>query len=388
MKKHHKEILEWMKITLYLGIIGFGGFSVLAYVKKLLVEEKKYITQKFYLNAVASISPLPGAMAVNMITFVGAELYGFWGAILGVITFITPSFLLMILLAKWYIKYGNTPYIEFLTNMFIPLILVFITNALFKISKGVFKEKISYVFTISAFLMLLFLKINVIYVILLFGLLGMILNKEEGHVEDIHLRRVPKSNKLYVTLFLISIALISIYVFYKNPFIFKMFYNFFLLGATGFGSGYSVIAVMDELIVRKLQWLNVKEFTTALIVGQITPGPVMITATFVSYYLKGFLGALYGTLGIFLTPMTLAFVLSKYQSKIRDKKWFVGFVKGVNPALVAILLRLIVKYSMILPLNIFSILILISSIIFIIKLNKPLYAVFSTIALGTIAYFI
>jgi len=109
------------------------------------------------------------------------------------------------------------------------------------------------------------------------------------------------------------------------------------MSLTLFGGGYVIVPAMQAVIVDGFHWLTVKEFSDAIAMGQITPGPVIITATFIGYRVAGFLGALVSTLAIFFPPGFVMILLSGFLKKIKDSNLIISIFKGMRPAIIGMI---------------------------------------------------
>jgi len=118
----------------------------------------------------------------------------------------------------------------------------------------------------------------------------------------------------------------------------KIFFIFLKIGSVLFGSGYVLFAYLDGELIDQLGWLNTAQLTEAVAVGQMTPGPVLSTATFIGYQVGGFTGALSATIGIFLPAFFFVWLLNPIVHKMRSSVWLTGFLDYVNVAAVAVML--------------------------------------------------
>jgi chromate transporter len=135
--------------------------------------------------------------------------------------------------------------------------------------------------------------------------------------------------------FIISYFKIDAYGWYKiNRTIFLTFSG---MSLTLFGGGYVIIPAMQQVIVEGFHWLNTKEFADAIAMGQITPGPVILTATFIGFRVAGYLGACVATFAIFLPPGILMIVLSGFLKKMKDSKVITSIFKGMRPAIIGMI---------------------------------------------------
>jgi chromate transporter len=348
-----KEIsLKYLFFTfLKIGAISWGGFmALIAVVQKQLVDKDKVIKEELVLDGISLASVLPGAVAINVITYVGYQLKGIKGALVSMVATVIPGFLLIVGLGVIYTTYGELP----VFTKFFMGILPAITAIILSVAYSMAKKQIT---DIRQFIICLLAAVCLLTIHSFFAtLIVIVLSALSGYY--FYYVPAPKSGKehnrtltlnykkwLYYTLatfgilalmvFVISYFEIDAFGWYKiNRTIFLTFSG---MSLTLFGGGYVIIPAMQQVIVEGFHWLSTKEFADAIAMGQITPGPVILTATFIGFRVAGYLGACVATFAIFLPPGILMILLSGFLKKMKDSNIITSVFKGMRPAIIGMI---------------------------------------------------
>jgi len=170
MKK--PTLVELLKTTFYIGVIGYGGPAILALMKKTFVHEKEWFSEKEFMNALSLAQILPGATGVSVMGYIGFKLHKFWGGILAPLLYILPATITMIILAWAYFTFGNLSFVKALFAGLGSLVVALLINATLILGKSVFKKFTvkswkGLIISLATFVGIFFLKINIIWLILL-----------------------------------------------------------------------------------------------------------------------------------------------------------------------------------------------------------------------------
>jgi chromate transporter len=350
-----------LKTAFWIGLTGYGGPALVSIMKKKFVEEYKWIEERDYLEGLSLSQLLPGAFSVTLIGYLGYRLKGFPGILLTPFFFLMPAFFFITGLSWVYMQYGNLPVIK---TMFIglgALVVALVINAIKTLSKSIFgklsiKNYKGYLITITIFCLGFFLKINVIYLILFSCFLGFLFfnfsneikngNDEKAVYSAVDNNGTVFTSKKFIYFFSASsvIILISLYLYF--PLLWQIFFTFFKIGLFGFGGGYTVIPLIQHQVVQLLGWVTLNEFRDGIAMGQITPGPVFITTTFIGFKIAWLWGAITATIASF-TPSLLAVVIfGKILIKIRHKKIVQAFIKGILSGFIGLLLMIALQFGL------------------------------------------
>jgi chromate transporter len=350
-------LLELIKTALYIGTIGYGGPAILALMKKTIVNEKSWISEEEFINALSLSLILPGATGVTLWGYIGHKLRKPWGGILAPFSFVLPSMTAITTLAWAYFTYGN---LKFVHSIFIglgALVVALLINATLMMAKSVFPKMDSNSYkgiTIAAlsFLGITFLHLNVVYIILISGIFGASFFYFSGEFEQekmlVHLKveiDIPKAGRLqnYLPLLIMVGVLAAIFLFIAGTWI--IFLTFLKIGALAFGGGFATIPLIQHIVVDGMHWLSLTAFRDGIALGQITPGPIFITATFIGFKVKGIIGALIATIGIFTPSLASIILLGRAHAKIKNLKIVKVIIKGFFSGFIGLLLAVVYQFG-------------------------------------------
>lgn len=315
------------------GTIGFGGgVGMLAIIRQEVVEKRKWIDDQELSTAVAMGQMLPGPFVSNYAEYIGYRLRGIKGMITAVSFLLLPSFLLMCLFGFIYFRYGRLPWVEKIFAGIQPMVVSILVWATWSIGRANVKNWRNAIIGLISVLMLI-LKIDVLLVVLLCGFLGIVFNalwqRKRGMTSTLGIVFLPLlitgNNAVFgLPLILQKAGDLSI-VFLK-------------MGTVIFGGGFAAIPFLQHEVVEMRHWLTTKEFIDAVAIGQMTPGPVAIMATFIGYRVLGFLGALLATLGTFLPSSLMLLGLIHGYERVKTNRLIQDFLSGVLPAVCGMLL--------------------------------------------------
>jgi chromate transporter len=324
-----------------IGLFGFGGgLGVLALLRAECVKKKHFITDDELATAVAMGQMLPGPFVPNYCEYIGYHLFGIRGALAAGAALVLPSFILMIILSWFYLTYSTLPGITLVFKGIGAVITSIILWASYEMGRVLIKNvkgMVIFFFALALFL----LKFDPILTVIISGILGIAFE----HI------RLNRRAMLAVPLLLFD--------FGKALELFSIFAK---IGTVIFGGGYAAIPFIQNEVCTVRNWLTAKEFVDAVALGQMTPGPVAITATFVGFKVMGIPGALIATLGIFLPSFLMLLIMVRVYRKISANVYVKSFFNGIKSAVVAILLSTGVFFAML-------------------NWQQPAYAVFGIVAL-------
>lgn len=345
--------LKYLFFTfLKIGSLSFGGFmALISVIQNQLVEKDKKIKNETVLDGISQASVLPGPIAVNVVTFIGYNLRGIFGAIISMISIVIPSFLLLCLLSYAYFQFGSLPTFDKVFNGIMPAVCAIIVAVALNMSRKNIQDYKQILISIASGLVLLFIGgfLSAFIIIFVGGLLGVLLYHKK-YYEDTTVAENRKDLKSgrnimrYLIPLLILVVLIVFIPIYLPKKGFSTIKNlrsidltFSGLSVTLFGGGYVMIPAMHEIIVDNLQWLTSKEFADGIALGQVTPEPIYISAAFIGYKVQGFLGALIATISVFLPAGLIMIISSKFLNFFKNSALVKAVFKGLRPAVIGMI---------------------------------------------------
>lgn len=313
------------KYFLRLGAVGFGGPVALANrMHGDLVETHGWVSEEEYQDGMAIATVCPGPLAYQLGVYCGYVRFGLRGAVVAALSFAAAPFFIVIAFAELYAGFKGSWGLHAIFYGVAPVIVALILKASWQLGRKTLKaEPIGWAVALISAAITVFLQKELVLMFLTAGALGALW---QGRGEK--LRVQPPSGVGAALLFGNGLQAPTV----------KLFLFFFKTGLMVFGSGLVIAPFLKAYVVDQYHWLSDREFLDAVAVGMITPGPVVITATFVGYLLDGFLGGLAATAGIFAPSVILTLIAAPLLKRYRKNPYVQGFVKGVVAAVVGALL--------------------------------------------------
>jgi chromate transporter len=287
------------------------------------VVRRKWLSDQQFLDLVGATNLIPGPNSTEMAIHVGFLRAGWPGLIAGGVCFILPAMLIVMGLAWAYTRFGSTPQAEWLLYGVKPVIIAVIAQALWKLGQKAVKGPLLAGVGVGV-LVLYFLGVNEIALLFAGGLLVMI----GANIQRLR-ERTPAALLVPAVASSILAAPALAFIPFSLP---LLFLTFLKIGAVLYGSGYVLLAFLHTDFVVRLGWLSDQQLLDAVAIGQVTPGPLFTTATFIGFILGGVPGALLATLGIFLPSFIFVAISNPLIPRVRDSAWISGLLDGVNVA--------------------------------------------------------
>ena len=351
-----KRSIELAILFLKLGVTAFGGPAAhIAMMHTEMVKRRKWLDDGEFLDLLGATNLIPGPNSTEMAIHIGYLRAGWPGLIIAGTCFILPAMLIVIALAWIYVQVGSTPAAGWLLYGVKPAVIAIIVMALWDLGHRAVKGTLTVAVGMAVFA-LYFLHVNEIALLFSAGLVVMLGENS---------RRLRQADLKSIFLPLTALPLPSlIAVPFGLP---VLFLTFLKIGAVLYGSGYVLLAFMRADFVTRLGWLTDRQLIDAIAVGQVTPGPVFTTATFVGYILGGLPGALLATLGIFLPAFIFVAVSNPWIPRIRNSPWVSGLLDGVNMASLGLMAAVTLELSRAALIDPLTFLIALSSIALLIR---------------------
>ena len=320
-----QRLKELALVFLKLGTIAFGGPAAhIAMMDLEVVKRRQWLSQEKLLDLLGITNLIPGPNSTELAIHIGYERAGWRGLIIAGLCFILPAMLIVWTLAVIYVRYQKVPELEWLLYGIKPVIIAIVVQALWQLGKKAAKD----VPTIAAGVLVIFafsLGVNELVLLLLAGL-GVML------VKNLWRSRSGTAGALLLPISGVLAQVSSSSAAAASASWLNVFLFFLKIGSVLYGSGYVLLAFLQRDLVERNQWLTSQQLLDAVAIGQVTPGPVFTTATFVGYLLADHAGAIAGTIGIFLPAFVLVGVINPWVPLLRQSPWVSSFLDGVNAA--------------------------------------------------------
>ena len=291
-----------------------------------VVSRRTWLSEQQFLDLLGATNLIPGPNSTEMVMHVGRERAGWRGLLVAGSLFILPAALIVLVLAWAYVEYGSRPQAEWLLYGIKPVIIAIVGQALWGLARTAVQSRLLAALIVATFVLFL---LGVNELLLLFGtgiLFAGIRNAGRAFT------RKPTSSLLFLPGWAVPVAASTVPVSLPT-----LFLTFLKIGAVLYGSGYVLLAFLRNDLVERLGWLTDVQLLDAVAVGQLTPGPVFTTATFVGYVVAGVPGAVLATVGIFLPAFAYVALLGPLIPRLRSSPWMSAFLDGVNVAAVGLM---------------------------------------------------
>jgi chromate transporter len=324
-EEYRRELWRLARFFLKLGTIAFGGPAAhIAMMRNEVVERRRWLEEQEFLDLIGASNLIPGPNSTELAIHLGRVRAGWRGLLVAGACFILPAFLLVLAFAWAYDRYGSTPQAEGLLYGITPVVVAIIVHALWGLLRSAVKGPFLAVVGAVA-LVLYFLGAGEIP--LLFG----------GALLVLSVRIVQRGRSGEAAIFApfgLPLGLLALPS--ASTGLVGLFLSFLKIGTVLFGSGYVLLAFFrSEFVATGL--LSDQELLDAVAVGQVTPGPVFTTATFVGYLLAGVPGALLATVGIFLPAFVFVAITGPLIPRLRESPILAGLLDGANVVSLALM---------------------------------------------------
>jgi chromate transporter len=369
------RIGELVRYFLRLGFLGFGGpVALVGQMERELVDGKKWLTKEQMREAIAICQSLPGPLAIQVGIYISYLRGGFWGAWAGGWSFILPNFVIVAALGALYVHLGDLQPVTAIFYGVSPAVIALILHSCYRLAKLGMEDWLQWAIAAVCLVVTVVLQAEVALLFIGAGIVGILYY---GSL----LRKTP------ATLAVTAPVLAALAPDTSGSIIGKLLLFFLKAGSLTFGSGLVIVPFLEQGLVQQFGWLDQRQFLIAVAIGMISPGPVVITATFVGYLVAGFWGSLASTIGIFLPSFLLVLIAAPLLARHRGNPNVQGFVKGAYAAAIGTILGACILLGRIAIGDWLTALIAVVSlaILFRWKVSNPLL-IAATGAIGLIAY--
>jgi len=373
-------IRDLVRYYLRLGLLGFGGpVALVGQMERELVDEKRWLTKEEMREGIAVCQSLPGPLAIQVGIWISYIRGGFWGAWAGGWAFILPNFVIVVALGALYVRLEGLPAVAAVFYGVSPAVIALILHSCYRLTKLGMKDWLEWALAAAAFVITVAVRAEVALVFVGCGIVGLLY-----YGSLVRGRKTASTTSL-----MIGIPLLAIGPAHGSlgTMLGKLLTFFLKAGSLTFGSGLVIVPFLEKGLVQQTGWLSEREFLVAVAMGMISPGPVVITATFVGYLVAGFWGSLVATIGIFLPSFLLVLIVAPILVRYRTNPNVQGFIKGAYAAAIGTILGACVLLGKIAIGDWLTALVAIGSLVVLFrwKVSNPLL-VAATAIIGLIAF--
>jgi chromate transporter len=323
-KGHLGELVAYF---LRLGLLGFGGpVALVGQMEKELVGDRGWLTTEQMREAIAICQSMPGPLAIQVGIYVSYLRGGFWGAWAGGWAFIFPNFVIVVALGALYVYLGDLKPVTAIFYGVSPAVIALILHSCYRLARLGMDDALQWLIATACLVVTVILQTEVAVLFIGAGIVGI---AYYGNI----FRRPPTLLQIVAAPMVLPAMPVA-----STSILGKLLLFFLKAGSLTFGSGLVIVPFLQQGLVEQYGWLDERQFLVAVAVGMISPGPVVITATFVGYLVAGFWGSLVATVGIFLPSFIFVLVAAPVLARHGRNPNVQGFVKGAYGAAIGTIL--------------------------------------------------
>jgi chromate transporter len=328
-----RPVGEVVSYFLRLGLLGFGGpVALVAQMERELVDERGWLTKEQMREAIAICQSLPGPLAIQVGIYISYLRGGFRGAWAGGWAFILPNFLIVAALGALYVFLGDLRLVTAVFYGVSPAVIALILHSCYRLAKLGMEDWLQWLIAAACLVVTVVLQAEVALLFIGAGTIGIL------YYGSILRRPPPPATLMGAAPAAVAAAVTPLAPVAGASTLGKLLLFFLKAGSLTFGSGLVIVPFLEQGLVQQYGWLDQRQFLIAVAIGMISPGPVVITATFVGYLVAGFWGSLVATIGIFLPSFILVLVAAPMLARHRGNPNVQGFVKGAYAAAIGTIL--------------------------------------------------
>jgi chromate transporter len=330
----------WRAFIMYflrLGTFGFGGPIALAgYMQRDLVERRRWLSKRDYLQGLALAQLAPGPLAAQLAIYLGWVRAGIGGATVVAAAFILPSFIMVLGISALYVRYGGLPWMQSVFYGVGAAVIAIIARSAIKLIKlTLARDRLLWaLFAVSA-VATAWTESEIIWLFLASGVVVLVVRgapRWGAPAATGALLPIVNVPGLHLSGVSVSVAVAAAPFVSSWPMLARLALYFAEAGSFVFGSGLAIVPFMHGGVVNHFHWLTERQFLDAVAVAMITPGPVVITVAFIGYLVAGPAGATAAAAGVFLPCYLFVIIPAPYFRRFADNPRVKAFVDGVTAA--------------------------------------------------------
>jgi len=358
-----------------LGLTAFGGPAMVAHIRELSTKRNQWLDETDFKNGVALCQSIPGATAIQTAAYVGFRVRGISGALAAYSGFGLPAFILMLILSALYARFNSLPKFISLFNGLQVIVVAIIFHATYSFGRNIANNYKNILIALLAAISFWF-GVSPFVVIIGAGILGMALLKVSASitVTDSEIKET-QWNARQIAGLLVSFLICFAGLYFLSALLFNLASVMLKIDLFAFGGGFASLPLMLHEVVINRGWLDSKTFMDGIALGQVTPGPIIITATFVGYLVYGLSGALVATIAIFTPSFFMVITVAPFFDRLKNSVYFMKAIDGIFASFVGLLLYVCIKFTMTVPWDVIRILLGLAALTALLRKVDILYIV-------------
>lgn len=380
MPNSRARLLEVMLLFLKLGTISFGGPAAhIALMEQEAVHKCGWLSREHFLDLLAATNLVPGPNATEMAIHIGFLRAGWLGLIIAGVAFILPAFVISLALGWVYVRFGGLPQGMAIFYGINPVVVAIVLTATYRLGRTAIKDKPALLIALAS-LGAALAGLDEVLILAIAGCISILC-----YAPPRWLKR-PQTLALILFTSLPYSTLTNLPIWTKERLL-RLGLFFLKVGSLIFGSGMVLFAFIQKDVVTRFGWLTQRELIDAIAVGQMTPGPVLSTATFIGYLVAGWQGAIISTVAIFFPSFVIVALMGPLLPRLSRSPAAQAFLRGVNAAVVALILKVSLSLFHSAIVDIWTILLFISALALLIRMHiDTLWIVIGGAVAGLIHY--
>ena len=332
----HKENPSYFELFLsffWIGLTGFGGLAMTAHIRRHIVDKRKWLDAQTFDSGMALCQVIPGAIVMQLAAYIGLKLKGIRGSLVCFIGFGLPAFLIMFFLSALYKQSKDISGVETVLSGLRVVIVAIVANAAYIFGKKNFQNVNDWIIAVIAAGLFL-TKLHPFLVLLIASLLGVVLTKKDFEPAG----KLSKARTFrFFLIMLLVVAICSVILFFVNKEYFTLATVMLRIDLFSFGGGLAAMPIMYHELVNIFAWFDEKTFMDGVILGQVTPGSIIIAATFFGYMHFGVIGSIIATVCVFTPSYMILMGIIPFFDKLRSSPQFNKVINGILCSFVGLL---------------------------------------------------
>lgn len=383
-QKENPSCLDLFLAFFWMGLTAFGGLAMFAHVRKYVVDKRKWLDANTFDSGLALCQVIPGAIIMQLVAYIGLKLKGIRGAVVCFIGFGLPAFLIMFILSLLYKHTKNISGVELVLTGLRVIIVAIVANAAYIFGKKNFRNVNDWI--ISAVAAGLFLtRLHPALVLLIAGLSGLLLSKKELSLSE----KSVKSKTFWfflMVLFLTAMSILVLYIFAREYFTLAAI--MLRIDLFSFGGGLASMPIMYHELVDLYGWFDAHTFMDGAILGQVTPGSIIIAATFFGYMHFGIFGSLLATIYVFTPSFLILMGIIPFFDKLRTYPQFNKVINGILCSFVGLLVIVTYRFTIGIHWSLFNVLLALTAFVLLVRKVEVIWIVLGGIIVSILIQWI
>lgn len=360
---------------------------MVVHIKKMAVGRYRWLDDDVFNDGVTVVQSIPGAIAMQMAAYVGLKTKGLFGAFLAYLGFVIPAFVLMTTLSALYISAHELPTFISIFDGLKVIVVAIVASATYSFGRDTLVSAGAVIMAAAATALLLY-GINPFFVVIGAAITGALLFRDARRANDETTREREKLALNLKPLLALpaAVVVIAAALYLAGTDLLKLAAIMSSIDIFAFGGAFGAFTLMLNQVVDVQGWMDSSTFMDGLALGQVTPGPILTTATFVGYYTYGIAGATAATIGIFTPSFIILAIVTPFFDRLKSSRYFHGLRKGILASFVGLLLFITVKFAVEVPWDITRVLLGSAAFIALLRKVDILYVVLAGGALSFLLF--